>query len=914
MANDAPPNPQMPRPLRPLAVALVAGLAAALLPAQAADALRGKTLYASTPGGTSCANSSCHGPNPSQNRNRVLRGANSPSTIQNAINNNTGGMGIYRNNVLTTVDVADIAAYLGNPNVTAGPIATITPSTLSFASTMTGASSSAQTVTVANTGSSALSISAINITGAFAQSGGSCTAGGSVVAAGSCTIAVVFRPQAAGASTGSLSISHNASGSPGTVSLSGTGVAASPPSVAPSAMNFGSVAVGSLGTAQAATVSNPGSQAITLGSIGSSSAQFPISGGSCSSGASLAAGGSCTVLVNFAPTSAGAASATLSIPTSASALAVALSGTATSALPVAQLSPASLSLSQVVGSAAPAQLLTLANTGAAPLQITSLALSGTAAGDYALGPATTCTNGGSVAAGSSCAISLVFTPTATGARSATLAIVHNDSLHSPSTAALNGTGTAAPRGQLSVNQLALSFAAQAQGSSSAAQTVTVSNSGSAALTLATLAVGGSNAGDFALAGGSNACATGLTLAAGGSCAARIVFTPSAASGLRTASLALGAGTAGSATVSLSGTASPATAPILSLGTRSLDFGTVSTGTTSATRTATLANTGTAPLLIGTITASPAAFALSHDCPSSLAAGASCTLSLGFTPVAAGLVSGAVTVVSNAASSPDQLALAGTGALPAPASLGWLGPSSLAFGDTAVGAQSAVQSLLLQNTGTAPALLQGFPFSGAAAGDYQIDPASSCVSGASLAPGSSCRLDLHFAPAAAGLRSATLSVLSDATAPPTVALTGNGITGGTPVLSLTPAVIALSGAVNQTLQPQVLVLANEGPAPLHVSSVQAGSGLRLLDSSTSGGGSCPPVPITLAPGGSCTLVVEALASSVNSAIAITSDAGAQPAQVAVSGTALSNAGAGGAAGGLLLLASALVARRRLRGRW
>lgn len=896
--------------LRAAALLLVAGFIA-LTPAQAADALRGKTLYASTPGGTSCANSSCHGANPSQNRNRVLRGANSPSTIQNAINNNTGGMGIYRNNVLTSVDVADIAAYLGNPNVTAGPIATITPTTLSFAATAVGASSSAQTVTVSNTGSAALSISAISFTGAYAQSGGSCAAGGSVAAAGSCTIAVVFRPQAAGASTGTLTITHNASGSPGTVSLSGSGSAAAPPTVTPASMSFGSVAVGSRGSAQTATVSNPGSQAVTLGTISVGNAQFVISGGTCASGASLAAGGSCSLLVNFAPTSAGAASSTLSIPTSASAtaLAIALSGTATAALPVAQLSPASLSLSQVVGTAAPAQLLTLANSGNAPLLITSLGLSGAAASDYAFGPATSCTNGGSVAAGSSCTISLVFTPAATGTRAATLSIIHNDSLHTPSTASLNGTGTAAPRGQLSVNQLALSFPAQAQGSSSAAQSVTVSNSGSATLTLATLAIGGSHAADFTLDSGSNACTVGLALAAGANCTARVVFTPSVASGLRTASLSLAAGSAGSATVSLSGTAAAASAPILSLSPASLDLGSITTGSLSATRSATLSNSGTAPLLLGAITASPAVFTLTHDCPSSLAAGASCTLSLGFAPVAAGLVSGAVAVVSNAASSPDQLALSGTGVLPSPAVLGWLGLSSLGFGDTAVGAQTAVQSLQLQNTGTAAALLQGLQLGGAAAADYLIDPASTCVSGASLAPGSSCRIDVRFAPASAGPRVAVLSVLSDATAPATVPLSGNGITGGTPVLSLSPAVIALTSTVNQPLQSQLLVLANDGPAPLHVSAIQAGSGLLLLDSSMTGGGSCAPVPFTIAPGSSCTLVVDPVSNRVSSAIQITSDASAQPAQVAVSGSAVTNAGAGGAAGGLLLLASALLARRR-----
>ncbi|WP_293000727.1 hypothetical protein [Nevskia sp.] len=96
--------------------------------------------------------------------------------IQNGINGNTGGMGIYRNNVLTAVDVADIAAYLGNPNVTAGPIASASPAALAFGSVAVG-SSAAQTVTLRNTGTAALSITAIAASNAsFVVSGPSCAA------------------------------------------------------------------------------------------------------------------------------------------------------------------------------------------------------------------------------------------------------------------------------------------------------------------------------------------------------------------------------------------------------------------------------------------------------------------------------------------------------------------------------------------------------------------------------------------------------------------------------------------------------------------------------------------------------------------------------------------------------------------
>lgn len=58
----------------------------------------------------------CHTATPANNVSRVLRGANSPTTIQNAINANTGGMGFLKG-TLSTQNISDIAAYLATPNI-----------------------------------------------------------------------------------------------------------------------------------------------------------------------------------------------------------------------------------------------------------------------------------------------------------------------------------------------------------------------------------------------------------------------------------------------------------------------------------------------------------------------------------------------------------------------------------------------------------------------------------------------------------------------------------------------------------------------------------------------------------------------------------------------------------------------------
>lgn len=904
------------------AIFLIAGSA------HAADAVRGKQLYNNTPGGTSCANSSCHGTNVSANRNKVQRGANNPSLIQSAINNDAGGMGIYRNNVLTSTDIADIAAYIANPNATASPTAAVSPTSLNFASTATGSTSATQAVTLSNSGSGPLSISSITVNGSdFLRSGGSCAAGGSVAAGSSCTIGVAFKPQTAGSKTGSLSIAHNATGSPSSVSLSGTATtpAAANPAVSPNTMSFGSVDVGSQSAAQTATVSNSGTAAMQISSLSITNSAFGISGGTCAAGTTLAAGGgSCTVSVRFAPGSTGAASGTLNIAHNASAspLTVALSGSGTTpAAPVAQLSPTSLSYSQTVGSSSAAQTLTLSNSGSAALTISALTISGAAASEYRITTGSSCSAGASVAAGSSCSLGVVFTPNSTGSRNASLAITHNDSAHSPSSASLNGNGTAAPAGQVSVNRLSLSYPAQANGSRSASQTVSVSNSGSAPMQLSSIAINGTNAGDFAIDNALSDCNTTSSMAVGASCTVGVSFAPTVSSGSRSAALNISASNS-SATVSLSGTAAPAGQPAVTWNPGSLDFGNVPLGS-SASRSLSLSNSGTSTLTLNAPVVSPTAYALSHNCPASLAAGASCSLTVAFTPDRSGSLGGTLTLQSNAATSPDNLALSGAG-VAAAGQLGWQPSAGLSYPDTAVGSASASQAATLSNTGSASVVIQQIQLAGANSADFSPDAAgTSCSAGQSLAPGANCTLSFAFVPSSVGARSASLNVVADAGTPPALSLSGNGVGSGNALLSLNPSYITLtSNAPNQPMQPEALVLSNDGGAVLHIAAVTATAGLQALNSSSPSGGTCPPPPFDLNPAQSCTVMVAALADQpVSGSVDVYSNANPAKSSASVKGAPLSNAGAGGCSIGppdqpgdpiwllMLLIALAVLAYRR-----
>src|SRR5205807_1187007 len=142
----------------------------------------------------------------------------------------------------------------------------------------------------------------------------------------------------------------------------------------------------------------------------------------------------------------------------------------------------------------------------------------------------------SVAAGANCTISVIFTPQATGTRSASVSVVDN-AANSPQTASLSGTGVGVA--QVSLTPSTLSFGNQNVKTASAAQAITLSNPGSAALSITGVTMTGTNIGDF-----SQTKSCGTSVAAGGSCTISVTFTPQA-TGARSASVSLADNAAGS---------------------------------------------------------------------------------------------------------------------------------------------------------------------------------------------------------------------------------------------------------------------------------------------------------------------------------------------------------------------------------
>jgi hypothetical protein len=220
----------------------------------------------------------------------------------------------------------------------------------------------------------------------------------------------------------------------------------------------------------------------------------------------------------------------------------------------------------------------------------------------------------------------------------------------------------------------------------------------------------------------------------------------------------------------------------SLNPTSLSFGNQNLGTTSASRAVTLTNNGPLALSISSIAitgTNATDFAQTNTCPSgsnTLASGSSCTVSVTFTPGALGARSASLTFTDNATSSPQSVALSGTGFTPAPAVS--LTPTSLNFGNQNVGATSAGQTVTLTNSGTMALTISSIGFAGTNATDFA--QTNTCPSGSSqLSAGSSCSINVTFTPTASGTRSASLTFTDNASdSPQSLALSGNGVVATT----------------------------------------------------------------------------------------------------------------------------------------
>lgn len=192
------------------------------------------------------------------------------------------------------------------------------------------------------------------------------------------------------------------------------------------------------------------------------------------------------------------------------------------------------------------------------------------------------------------------------------------------------------------------------------------------------------------------------------------------------------------------------APEVALGLASLSFGSQAVATTSIPQTVSVINIGNADLAVSELTVS-GDFAQTNTCGSGVAAGATCTITVTFTPTATGPRSGAVTITDNAAGSPREIPLSGSGALPAPSVE--IYPKSVIFGSQVLGSTSSAHIVSLTNTGSANLVISGIAVSG--------DFAQTNTCGSSVAAGGSCTISVTFTPTLTGQRTGTVTIVHNA---------------------------------------------------------------------------------------------------------------------------------------------------------
>jgi len=337
----------------------------------------------------------------------------------------------------STTGSSSVVTLSGTGTAAAGPTLALSTTALPFGS-VTDGSSKSLTLTLSSTGTSAVTVSSASITGtgfSLPTTGLAAT----LSPGQTLTLSVKFAPATAGAVTGTLTINSNSTtGSSSVVTLSGTGTVPADPTLALSAntLPFGSVADGS-SKSLTLTLSSTGTSAVTVSSASITGTGFSLP--TTGLPATLAPGQSLTLSVNFAPTTAGAVTGTLTInsnSTTGATAVVPVTGTgAAVANPILALSATSLSFGNVSDGSPEELSLTLNSTGSSAVTVSSDSIAGTG---FSI---TAGTLPAMLNPGSSLSLTIQFLPTSAGAVSGQLTINSNSTTGSVASVALSGTGT-----------------------------------------------------------------------------------------------------------------------------------------------------------------------------------------------------------------------------------------------------------------------------------------------------------------------------------------------------------------------------------------------------------------------------------------------------------------------------------------
>lgn len=501
--------------------------------------------------------------------------------------------------------------------------------------------------------------------------------------------------------------------------------------------------------------------------------------------------------------------------------------------------------------------------------------------------------------GGICTLSVSFTPAASGQRSGTLSI-SSSGRNSPTVVALSGTAIDAP--DLQISATTLTFADQVVTTASAAQVVTLTNSGDEPQPITAILTGGIS--DFKAT--SNCPAQ---LAAGSECQVSVVFSPSQIGLLGDYLYIEIPGGYDYVNLEGSGVAAAAGTGTVQFSPTSLSFGSIVLGQSAAYQEVILMNTGSAPVTVNALSITPAsgegnsgdfslvAPAYGNLCRSAYAVGSdqpyappfaiepqgSCVIYVTFQPSIAGQEAATLTMSDSAVGSPQTLGLSGIGLSSEQPLI--ITPSTATFPAQPVRDPSATQTFTITNPGEDYVAIDRV----FTTGDFGTEAGSNC-SGATLAPEGTCSVSVLFDPATTGARTGTLTLTDSISGTPSVFnLAGTGI-AATGALKLGQSSLTFgtqdAGTTSESVE---LLVSNPGNSPVTINSVESTpqfavtSQPNYYNNPASCGG-----PVS--PGGTCAIDVAfsptQSSGAVSGSLSIHSTAGTMT--VALSGTATESA--------------------------
>jgi hypothetical protein len=747
----------------------------------------------------------------------------------------------------------------------------VSPMSQAFPATTTGQSSSDIAFTVTNTGQSTSGVVAIALGGTdvsqFALGTNSCTT--TLAANGTCTFNVHFSPS----TSGSKSATATASASPGGAALStlsGVGLTPAVIALTPPVQSFASTVSGQSSPSIPFTVTNNGqstSGTITFGLSGTNPTQFTVGTTTCTT---LAAGGSCTVNLTFTPTTAGGKSATLSANASpGGATSSSLSGTGLTPPSIAMAPTTQPFGSIVINSSTPDTTFTVTNSGGGSTASLTTSLVGTDPTQFAISM-DTC-NGMVLAGGANCQIQAHFSPTTTGAKSATLQVAGGGL-----TASSGLTGTGLQPATLTIAPTSQNFASTVINQTSTAVTFTVTNTGGVASGVVGLNVTGTDSTSFVM--GTSTC---NTLAAGANCTFNMTFQPTT-TGSKSATVTASASPGNSASSTLTGTAlSP---PALTMNPTSQGFGSIVTSNSSADFTFTVTNTGggTSPTFGAAALSGANAnqFVISSDLcnGNALAGGGTCQIKAHFSPTVTGPLSATLTATAGTLTATSSFT--GTGLAPSNLTVA---PTSQAFPSTVINQTSADVQFTVTNNGGVTSGTVSVALGGTDVSQFVLGT-NNCT--ATLAPNGTCTFNVHFAPTTSGAKSATATAMASPGGSAVANLSGTGLTP--PAIAISPSPFTYAGTVLNQTTSQVFTVTNTGGGTTTAFSASSISQTAPNEYTIpTGGDGCSGN--SLPGGGTCTITVNFTPTVAgNKTATLTATAGTLTAQDSLSGNGLNPA--------------------------